>query len=63
MSSNCEVGLNRLSNEGISLNVKYHDDRLNDNGINKENIKVLEELLKEISKKLDHIKFRMENKL
>ena len=59
VDSNDNVDSKCLSNKIIDLNVKCYVDRLDDSILKKEEIKVL----KEISKKLDYIKFRMDNKL
>ena len=59
MSSNDNVDSTCLSNKIIYLNDTYYVDRLDDSSLKKEEIKVL----KEISKKLDYIIYRIENKL
>ena len=59
MSSNDNVDSTCLSNKIIDLNDTYYVDRLDDSSLKKEEIKVL----KEISKKLDYIIYRIENKL
>ena len=59
MSSNDNVDSTCLSNKIIDLNDTYYVDRLDDSSLKKEEIKVL----REISKKLDYIIYRIENKL
>ena len=59
MDSNGNVDSACQSNKIIDLNVKCYVDRLDDSILKKEEIKVL----KEISKKLDYIIYRFENKL
>ena len=59
MDSNGNVDSACQSNKIIDLNVKCYVDRLDDSILKKEEIKVL----KEISKKLDYIIYRIENKL
>ena len=63
MSSNGIVGLTSLCNDIDLVSKKYVDNNYVDNNFKKELIKVLEEGLKEISKRLYYIEVTIENKM